>query len=135
MADDLAARFRPIHEAATDAFNAGDLDRAVGGLPEEFEWQPYEVDPEETALRGPEAIKHYFSNYREVFEDWHSQPLEYEQLGEATVLVRHIITGKSRGAGVPVRVEVFELWDFDGELPIRARQFGTRAEALAALAD
>ena len=133
MAEDLAARFRPVHQAGTEAFNSGDLDRALDGLPEDFEWHPYDVDPEESVIRGPEATKAYFRKYREVFDAWHSEPLEYEQIGTSAVLVHHVITGTSRGAGVPVKVEVFEVWEFDGDVPKRARQFGSRKEATATI--
>ena len=132
MAEDLAARFRPIHEAGTQAFNDGDLEGALGGLPETFEWHPYDADPEESVLRGPEEVQRYFGKYREVFADWHSEPLEYKQLGESTVLVHHVITGTSRGAGVPVEIEVFEVWDLDDLQPRRVRQFTSRVEAMAA---
>jgi ketosteroid isomerase-like protein len=133
VADDLAARFRPVHQAGVDAFNSGDLDRALDGLPEDFEWHPYDVDPEESVIRGPQATKAYFHRYMEVFDKWHSEPLEYEQLGESAVLVHHVITGTSRGAGVPVEIQVFEVWEFDGELPKRVRQFGSREDAEAAV--
>jgi ketosteroid isomerase-like protein len=131
MAEDLAADFRPIHEAATAAFNEGDLDRAVAGLPDDFEWQPYDTDLEEGVVRGPDALKSYFAAYREVFDEWNSEPLEYEQVGEGTVLIHHRITGTSRGAGVPVREEVFEVWEFEGGVPRRVRQFPSRERAIA----
>ncbi len=131
MAEDLAARFRPLHQAGTEAFNSGDLNRALGGLPDDFEWHPYDVDPEESVIRGPVAIGEYFRKYRDVFDEWHSEPLEYEQVGEAVVLVHHVITGTSRGAGVPVTVDVFEVWEFDRDVPRRVHQFGSRDEAIA----
>jgi ketosteroid isomerase-like protein len=131
VAEDLAARFRPVHEAGAGAFNSGDLDRALDGLPDDFEWHPLDVDPDESLIRGPAAIKDYFQKYREVFDEWHTEPLEYEQLGASAVLVHHVITGTSRGAGVPVKVEVFEVWEFDGDVPKRARQFASREEATA----
>ena len=132
MPDDLAARFRPVHEAGTEAFNAGDFDRALGGLPDDFEWHPYDVDPEEDVIRGPEAVAAYFARYRDVFESWHTDPREYEQLGESAVLIHHVITGQSRGAGVPVTVDVYEVWEFEGDLPKRVWQYDSREEAVAA---
>ena len=132
MANDLAARFRPVHEAAAEAFNAGDLDRALGGLPEDFEWHPYDVDPEESVIRGPDAVKAYFAKYRDVFEGWHTEPRTYEQLGDSAVLIHHTITGTSRGAGVPVEIQVFEVWEFEGDVPKCVWQYGSREEARAA---
>jgi SnoaL-like domain len=131
--DDLAARFRPIHEASTEAFNRGELDAALGLLPENFEWHPYDADLEETSVRGPADLKGYFTKYREVFDEWRSDPVSYEQVAEQVVLVHHVITGTSRGAGVPVRVEVYELWEFESDVPQRVRQFGSREEAAVAV--
>jgi ketosteroid isomerase-like protein len=130
--DELAAAFRPIHEAATAAFNEGDLDAALGGLPDDFEWRPYSSDPEQSVVRGPEALKRYFAGYREVFDEWHSDPLSYEQVGESRVIVHHRITGTSRAAGVPVTEEVFEVWEFEGGVPMRVSQFESRELALEA---
>jgi SnoaL-like protein len=132
--DDLAARFRPLHEASTEAFNRGDLDEALGGLPDDFEWHSYDTDLETTSAHGSDELKRYFGKYREVFDEWRSDPVSYEQVADQAVLVHHIITGTSRGAGVPVREEVYELWEFEADVPRRAQQFGTRDEALSAAA-
>ena len=133
MADDLVARFRPLHEAGARAFNAGDLDTALAGVRPDFEWHPYDADPEQSVIRGPDAVRRYFAGYREVFDEWHTEPLGYEQMGDDAVLVHHVITGTSRGAGVPVEIEVWEIWEVgDDLLPTRVRQFTDRDAALEA---
>jgi hypothetical protein len=133
VSDELVAAFRPVHAAATEAFNEGDLDRALVGLPDDFVWEPYDTDLEQTVLRGHEELKRYFAGYREVFDEWRSDPVAYEQIGDSAVLIHHRITGTSRGAGVPVREEVFELWEFEGAVPRRVRQFESREKAVAAV--
>ena len=132
MSDELVDAFRPLHGAAIAAFNEGDLDGAVSGIPDDFEWHPFDTDLQETVVRGPQALKQYFAGYREVFTEWRSDPVSYEQVGNRAVLIHHRITGTSRGAGVPVREEVFELWEFEDVVPKRVRQFPSREKALAA---
>ena len=131
MSDELVDAFRPLHEAAIAAFNEGDLDGAVAGISDDFEWRPYDTDLQEKVVRGPRALKQYFAGYREVFSAWRSDPLSYEQVGDSAVLIHHRITGTSRGAGVPVHEEVFELWEFENLVPKRVRQFPSREQALA----
>jgi hypothetical protein len=115
--EDLLEYFRATHLAATEAFNRGDLDRALAGLPDRIEWHAVSEDPEQEILRGPEQVKEWFEGFRGVFEGWRSEPREYELVGAATILVHHVITGVSRGAGVPVEVQTFELWQFEGSSP------------------
>ena len=80
MAEDLLSSFRAGYEQSSEAFNEGDIDRALSGMPEELEW--------------------------------------------------HAVN--SRGAGVPVEVEIWEVWEFEEMRPVRVRQFLSREEALAA---
>ncbi len=133
MPESLLDAFIAIHREGTQAFNEGDLDRALAGLPDRVEWQAVSDDPEVTVLRGPEQIREWFDGFRAVFDEWRSEPLEYEQLDDRTVFVHHVIRGTSRGAGVPVEVDTFELWELEGLQPVRIRQFQSRQEALAAV--
>src|SRR4051794_27684289 len=98
-------------------------------MPEDLEWHATSQDPEQSVLRGPAEVKAFFQGFRSVFEDWRVEPLDYEQLGESWILVHHVIRGTSRGAGVPVEVETFELWEFEAEQPVRVRQFFSHDEA------
>ena len=127
-------QFIAVHEAGTEAFNRGDLDAAMAPFPDDIEWHAVSDDPESSVLRGPQEIKNFFEGFREVFDEWRSEPVEYEQLGDATALVHHVLRGTSRGAGVPVEVDTWELWDFDPATAQahRVRQFFTRDEAVAA---
>jgi ketosteroid isomerase-like protein len=131
--EDLLDRFRTVHAKATEAFNRGDLHTALAGLPPDLEWHPLSTDPEPAVHRGPGQIREWFEEYRSVFDEWESKPLEYAQLGAATILVHHVIRGTSRGARVPVEVNVFEVWEFDGGRPVCVRQFDSRAVALEAI--
>lgn len=132
MPEDLLSTFRALYIQSAAAFNEGDLDRALGGLTDDFEWHAPEEDADHTVYRGPEEVKGWFAEMRSVFDGWRMELDEFELLSESTILVHHVITGTSRGAGVPVEVHTYEVWDFQGQLPYRARQFLSREEALEA---
>ena len=131
MAEDLLSSFRAGYEQSAAAFNEGDLDRALSGMPEELEWHAVSEDPEQSVLRGPAEIKGFFQGFRNVFDEWRVEPIYFEQLSEASILVHHVIRGTSRGAGVPVEVETWEVWEFEEMRPVRVRQFLSREEASA----
>jgi ketosteroid isomerase-like protein len=132
VAEDLLTTFRALYEQSAAAFNEGDLDKALGGLPEDFEWRAPTEDPEHTVYRGPAEVKGWFEDMRGVFDRWRIELQGFEQLSESEVLVHHVIRGTSRGGGVPVGVHTFEVWEFDGLRPLRAQQFLSREAALAA---
>jgi len=136
MAETGLERFIAMHKAGTDAFNRGDLADAVSVFSEDTEWHAVSEDPESNVLRGPEAIKLFFEEYRSVFDEWQSEPLGYEEIREGMALVHHVIRGTSRGAGVPVEVDTWEVWEVDVESqqPQRVRQFLSRDEAMEAAA-
>jgi hypothetical protein len=132
MPADLLSTFRAGYEQSSVAFNEGDLEKALGGLGEDFEWHAPSEDPEHTVYRGPGEVRRWFADMQSVFDEWHIELQGFEQLSENTILVDHIIRGISRAAGVPVEVHTYEVWEFKGIQPVRARQFLSREAALAA---
>jgi hypothetical protein len=134
QADERLEQVIELHRAAIEAFNRGDLDGTVASFPEDFEWHAVSEDPETSVLRGPAEVKKFFEGFRDVFDEWRSDPLEYRRLDDSTAYIHHVLSGTSRGAGVPVKVDAHELWDIDIERlePRRVRQFLSRDEAMAA---
>jgi ketosteroid isomerase-like protein len=130
--EDLLSTFRAVYEQSAEAFNEGDLDTALGELPEDFEWHAPSEDADHSVYRGPAEVKGWFAEMQSVFDDWRIDPRDFEQLGDNTLLVHHVIRGTSRGAGVPVEVHTYEVWEFDGMQPFRARQYLSRDAAVAA---
>jgi hypothetical protein len=133
--EDLLSTFRAVYEQSAVAFNEGDLDKVVGGLPEDFEWHAPSEDMDHAVLRGRAEIKGWFEEFTGVFDQWRIESPEFEQRSESMVLVHYVMRGTSRGARVPVEVHNYEVWEFDGLRPLRARQFLTREKALAATTD
>jgi ketosteroid isomerase-like protein len=132
VAEDLLSTFQAVYEQSAVAFNEGDLDRALGGLAHDFEYHAPEEDADHALYRGPEEVKGWFAEMQSVFDDWRIELRDFELLSPSSILVDHLIRGTSRAAGVPVEVHTFEVWDFDGMRPVRARQFLSREAALEA---
>jgi hypothetical protein len=132
VAEDLLSTFRAGYEQSAAAFNEGEIDTALSGLPEDLEWYAVSENPEQSVLRGPAEINGFFQGFRNVFDEWRVEPVEFDQLSEASILVHHVIRGTSRGARVPVEVETWEVWEFEETRPARVRQFLSHEEALAA---
>jgi ketosteroid isomerase-like protein len=132
VVENLLSTFRAVYEQSAAAFNEGDLEHALGGLPEDFEWHAPGEDPDHTVHRGPAEIRDWFEEMRAVFDQWRIELLGFEQVSEESILVHHVIRGTSREAGVPVEVHTFEVWEFDGLRPLRARQYLSRGAAMAA---
>ena len=130
---DILTTFRPAFEAAVAAFTSGDLDRTVAALPPDLEYHSLRQDPESAVHRGPDAVKHWVKRLSDFFEEWQVDVLDFEQPAPNAVLASYDLRGISRSARVPVEVHVFELWEFEGMRPVRARQFDNREAALAAL--
>jgi ketosteroid isomerase-like protein len=141
----LASRFRTAYEGSAEAFNEGDLAIALGTLPEDLEWQAPPQDPDHDVCHGPAELQVWFEDLRGVFDEWRVEVRDVEALSDRTLVVHHVITGTSRGAGVPVEVVTFEVWEFGplddgshpawrfvGLRPTRVRQFFSREEAVAA---
>jgi ketosteroid isomerase-like protein len=133
--DDLLEMWSAVYQQAAAAFNEGDLDKALGGLPKDFEWHSPGEDADHGVYRGPEQVKTWFAEMQSVFDDWQIKLQGFERLSDQTVLVHHVISGISRGAGVPVEVQTWEVWEFEDSQPVRARQFLSREAALAAAGD
>jgi hypothetical protein len=135
MAKGTFEQFIAMHKAGTEGFNRGEFESVLAIFPEDAEWHAVSDDPEASVLRGPEEITRWFEGFREIFDEWKSEPLGYEELGRGMALVHHVIRGTSRGAGVPVEVYTWEIWELDTESlqPVRVRQFRTREEAMEVL--
>jgi hypothetical protein len=145
VAEDLASRFRPAYERSAVAFNEGNLGEALGALPEDLEWHGPPQDPDHDVCHGPAEVQVWFEELRSVFDRWQVEVRDVAAVSDRTLVVHHVITGTSRGAGVPVEVVTFEVWEFApagqdshpvwqhlGMRPVRVRQFFSREEALAA---
>jgi ketosteroid isomerase-like protein len=94
--------------------------RAVGRLPD--------LD---AVLRGPEAIKGYFTQLFEAF-DWHVAPEEFIDAGDRVVVVAQQI-GRGRGSGVKITDRIVLVYGVQDGKMTSLDAYRTREEALEAV--
>jgi ketosteroid isomerase-like protein len=97
----------------------------------EIEWaDPPEV-PDGGVHAGVDAVRESWQNYLEALEDWKLEPVEFLS-GEDEILVRSRVTGSARHTGIPIDLDLFQVWTARDGLLVRQRAFFDREQALAA---
>jgi len=82
---------------------------------------------------GPEGILRFWTDFLEVWSEFRARTVSIEEV-DGVVLAETEVTGTSR-AGIPATFRQGELWYVrDGKLT-RCRAFGSREDAVAALAE
>jgi len=112
----------------------GDLDAALGSLPDDFEWV-VPGHPEGALRRGPHAVTEFF---RDWIAQWDDPDTEWklEQTRPDTVLAIVTTRGRGRASGVPVEMNFAQVWTFRDGRPVRMVLYpdaekGRRAAGLA----
>jgi ketosteroid isomerase-like protein len=97
----------------------------------EIEWvDPPEV-PDGGVHVGLEAVRRSWQNYLDALEDWALEPVEFVT-GEDEIVVRSHVTGVARHTGIPIDMELFQVWTARDGLLIRQRAFFDRGAAYEA---
>ena len=118
----------------TRVWREHNLERALAGLPQEFEWIVPGF-PGNEATRGPEGTLEFFRDWIDQWEnlrvDW-----ELEQAGPDTVFAVVHMRGHGRASGVPVELHFAQVWGFREGVPVRMVFYndldeGRRAAGLA----
>jgi ketosteroid isomerase-like protein len=82
-------------------------------------------------FHGHEGMRRFLESYREAWEWFQLEPIEYIDAGAQLVAVLRT-SGKGRGSGAVVMGEVAQVWTFQGGTATRCLSFPTRREALEA---
>lgn len=108
-----------------------DWDRVEALYDPGIEWtDPPEIPGGGTHV-GLEAVRASWAQYTETLEDWALDPQEV-LVGEDDILVRSRVGGRARHTGIPIDLELYQVWTArDGRL-VRHRAFLDRKNALAA---
>jgi ketosteroid isomerase-like protein len=124
--------FRAGHAEFVRAFNEGDFERACAGFRDDYE-QHFPAGFTERMVRGRDAWRQFFEEFREDVEGWRITPREYIEAGPRTFVVGVENTGVGRASGLQAAIEVWDVVEVDeDDRPFRVREFLDRDEALAA---
>jgi ketosteroid isomerase-like protein len=121
----LRRGYEALHRGDTEAFEAMSRER----LDPEFTFHSHWAG---RVFEGMAGTREWMSDIRETWDDYDQELEEIVDLGD-DVLVVGRASARGAGSGVPVMQEFAVVWTFEGERAVRARSFGSRAEALRAV--
>jgi ketosteroid isomerase-like protein len=121
-----------IVRQAYEAFNRGDIERAVANIAPDFEYVSTGVIPgTEEVYRGPEGLRRFLEGFWAEFDDAQA---EINETIEADDLVLVLLTLRGRGkrSGAEAGWSIFQLWTVRDGKAVCGQAFTSRHEALEA---
>lgn len=103
------------------------LERALEGLPEDFEWVVPD-HPDGEVHRGPEGVMEFFREWSEPFDDLEVE-WELHEAGPDRALAILRMRGRGHESGVPVEMQIGQLWTFRDGAAIRMVVYNDLEEA------
>jgi ketosteroid isomerase-like protein len=127
-----------IGQRLWEEFQAG-LERGDPGawfdseaVADDFEWiVPTPIDGR-SVWRGRKGFVEFIRTWTEQFEDWSIRVERWIDAGADRVVALTRQTGTGRGSGVPVELNLGQVWEFEAGRLARTRAYLTHAEALEA---
>jgi ketosteroid isomerase-like protein len=118
---------RMLNVGYTLIWRADRLERALEGLPDDFEWVVPE-HPEGEFRRGPEGVIEFF---REWTEPWDDLEVEWDlhEAGPDRALALIRMRGRGRESGVPVEMQFGQIWTFRDGVAVRMVVYNDLDEA------
>jgi ketosteroid isomerase-like protein len=120
--------------ASYEALNRGDISKVLGVIDEEIVWQEGAMSPEAGSHRGRDSFEAFFRSWLASFEEFTIDPLEVIERGEVLIAVVRQ-SGRGQASGIEVSVEIAHAWTIRLGRAVRWQAFGSREEALAAVAE
>ena len=105
----------------------GRLERALEGLPDDFEWVVPD-HPEGAVRRGPEGVIEFFREWVEPFDDLELD-WDLHEAGADLALALIDMRGRGHESGVPVEMAFAQLWTFRDGRFVRMEMFHDLDEA------
>jgi ketosteroid isomerase-like protein len=125
-------QFRAAFLAGNEAFNRGDFAAAFAALSPDCEWHSVAYATERV-LVGPDQVCRFFEDeIFGMFRGWRSEPVHFLQAGDGVFVVLLSGHGTGSSSGAPVHLDLAEVWELRGGVPVRVREFPTWEEALSA---
>ncbi len=125
-------QFKAAFLARNEEFNRGDFAAAFAGLAPDCEWHSVAYATERV-LVGPEQVCRFFE--QEIFgtfPDWRTDPVRFLQAGDGVFVILMRGAGTGGASGAPTLLDLAEVWELRGGVPVRVREFPTWEDALGA---
>jgi uncharacterized protein len=117
-----------------EAFAEGDLDAILNLLDSDVDWHPA-IAPilGVESVRGREAVRQFLMrDLFEGFDQFHAEPLSFEDLGDDFVLVMVRYSGRGESSGIEMDQKYATLYELRDGKAVTMRDYPTRADALEA---
>lgn len=125
-------QFQAAFLTGNEAFNRGDFVAAFATLAPNCEWHSVAYATERV-LVGPEAVCRFFQEeIFGMFREWRSQPMHFLQAREGAFVVLLSGHGIGSSSGAPVDLDLAEVWELRGGVPVRVQEFPHWEQALSA---
>jgi ketosteroid isomerase-like protein len=98
---------------------------------EDGEYHAAREDPDSAIHRGVDAIRRHYASWVEAYPDLRVEPVEAKGNGERVFVWVHI-SGHGGGSGVPVDLELAQVFTMRDGKVMRLVEYTDRAEALKA---
>jgi ketosteroid isomerase-like protein len=116
-----------------EAFARGGLDAMEGYWDPDIDWRAIEDAPDDVGeIRGAEAMRRYYEEWVEMFDDITNTPTSLRDLGDGRVVSEHHVTGTPKRGGGALELDYAVVQTVrDGKI-VRGREYATLEEALDA---
>jgi ketosteroid isomerase-like protein len=118
---------------AFEAFARGGLDAMSRYWDPDIDWRAIEGAPDDMGeIRGSAAMRRYYDEWVEMFEDITNVPISVRDLGDGRVVTEHHVTGRAKRGGGAMELDYAVVQTIrDGKI-VRGREYATLEEALDA---
>lgn len=116
-----------------EAFNEGDMDRAVAEFDADIVWRFPEGVPGATEVRGREEARTLLKGYRNAWETFTITAEEFIPVGDDRLIVPNHHRGRGRGSGVETETRFCDVWTFRHGKAVAFQGCWTKDEALEAV--
>jgi ketosteroid isomerase-like protein len=122
-----------VVRASWEAFAADGIDGAEPFWHPDIDWRAIEGAPDDVGeFRGRDALRRYYEEWREMFDDIHNLVEEFIEVGDEVVVALHHAGGRAKTTGLDIDMHYAIVYTVRGGQIVRGREYATRAEALDA---
>src|SRR4051812_12395764 len=108
------------------------LDRVAAYWDPEIDWRAIEGAPDDIGVfKGHDAMRRYYQQWYETFNDLHAEADELIAAGEQVVAVVHV-TARMKDSDAEIDMRLGIVYTVRNGLVLRGREYATREDALEA---
>ncbi len=119
-------------EKGYDAWNSGDRDWVLEHMSPDVEWITPSDDPDHGTYRGHQGLEQYWAQWRAAVGQLNFKIEEMIDAGQSVVIVARR-QGRGEHSGLEISDRVIQVFDFEGTMCTRVREYYDRAAALSSI--